>query len=103
MGNKCNKSGGAALLAEFRRQMGPDAAAVVACKCMGKCRSAPNVRVCNENDETATGTAAAVRIPIPTANPLYIGVGLEDVSSIVDNLLGQHNIGFLQPPLPASP
>ncbi|PON93189.1 Thioredoxin-like fold containing protein [Trema orientale] len=81
MGNKCRKSGGATLMEEFERVMGAEGA-VVGCKCMGKCKSGPNVRVLNGVDGESMGT---------TTNPLCIGVGLEDVSLLVANLFGEEN------------
>ncbi|KAI9195177.1 hypothetical protein LWI28_012429 [Acer negundo] len=79
MGGKCKKSGGGALLEEFQRLMGVEGAVdveVVGCKCMGKCKNAPNVKLSNSVDDTP-------------ANPLFIGVGLEDVGGIVANFLAQ--------------
>lgn len=85
MGNKCKKSGGAVLMQEFERVMSVEGA-VVGCKCMGKCRSGPNVRVLNSvADDESISTAT---------NPLCIGVGLEDVSLIVANLLGEETKGL---------
>ncbi|KAK1295141.1 hypothetical protein QJS10_CPA16g01769 [Acorus calamus] len=72
MGGKCKKSGAEKLMEEFRRRVGDDAA-VVGCKCMGKCREGPNVRV---RDESA-------------AKPLCVGVGLDDVSAILENFFGE--------------
>ncbi|XP_077232661.1 diacylglycerol acyltransferase [Tasmannia lanceolata] len=82
MGGKCKKSGALELLEEFQRRVGVEGA-VVGCKCMGKCRDGPNVRVssCCDKEE------AFVR---PTANPLCIGVGLEDVGVIVSNFFGEN-------------
>lgn len=73
MGGKCKKSGAAMLLENFQKAVGGEAA-VVGCKCMGKCRDGPNVRVRNNEDAVA--------------NPLCIGVGLEDVDSIVTSFFG---------------
>ncbi|KAA0052150.1 diacylglycerol acyltransferase [Cucumis melo var. makuwa] len=73
MGNKCKKAGAAALMEEFERVMG-DEAAVCGCKCMGKCRDGPNVRVLGSME---------------MQNPLCIGVGVEDVDRIVAEYLGQ--------------
>lgn len=88
MGNKCKKSGGGALLEEFERQMGGEGA-VVGCKCMGKCKNGPNVRVSTTvGGIQSEGMDDSVRSP---TNPLYIGVGLEDVSLIVANLIGEEN------------
>ncbi|XP_061989637.1 diacylglycerol O-acyltransferase 3 [Rosa rugosa] len=87
MGKKCKTSGGVALLEEFERLMGVEGS-VVGCKCMGKCKNGPNVRVLNSLDEIESeeGTEDSVRNP---TNPLYVGVGLEDVSLIVANLMGE--------------
>ncbi|PKI43066.1 hypothetical protein CRG98_036545 [Punica granatum] len=87
MGGKCRKSGGAALLEELQRAVGIEGA-VVGCKCMGKCRDGPNVRVCNgarAQREVEGDTSVRVAPPV---NPLCIGVGLEDVGVIVSNFLG---------------
>lgn len=88
MGNKCKRSGAAALLQEFERVVGVEGGAVVGCKCMGKCKTAPNVRVQNSVDHSlAEGLDDSVKIP---ANPLCIGVGLEDVDAIVARFLGEN-------------
>ncbi|XVE77400.1 hypothetical protein DITRI_Ditri13aG0059500 [Diplodiscus trichospermus] len=86
MGGKCKRMGAAALLEEFERKVGAEGT-VVACKCMGKCKTAPNVRVLN----SASGTEArvnedSVRLGI---NPTCTGVGVQDVDIIVANLLGK--------------
>ncbi|KAH7666537.1 Diacylglycerol O-acyltransferase protein [Dioscorea alata] len=44
MGGKCKRSGAMQLLEEIDKKVGVEGA-VVGCKCMGKCRDAPNVRV----------------------------------------------------------
>lgn len=80
MGNKCKKSGGGALLEEFQRALGTEGG-VVACKCMGKCRDGPNVRLSH--------SAAYHHLTPP--NPLCIGVALEDVGAIVGNFFTQDN------------
>ncbi|KAF3456431.1 hypothetical protein FNV43_RR01081 [Rhamnella rubrinervis] len=94
MGNKCKKSGSAALLEEFGRLMGVEGAAV-GCKCMGKCRDGPNVRVLNSVDATQVqeGVDDSIRA-VCVSNPLCIGVGLEDVGSIVANLCGEERKDF---------
>ncbi|CDO98685.1 unnamed protein product [Coffea canephora] len=74
MGGKCKKSGAAALLGELQRLVGIEGA-VSGCKCMGKCRDGPNVRILKGPSESVT-------------NPLCIGVGLEDVDLIVSNFFG---------------
>ncbi|KAK7291758.1 hypothetical protein RIF29_07148 [Crotalaria pallida] len=94
MGNKCKKSGAAALLQQFETVVGAEGGAVVGCKCMGKCKTAPNVRVQNAVDDSlAKGLNDSVQIP---ANPLCIGVGLEDVDAIVARFFGgnQEDMGM---------
>lgn len=80
MGGKCKKSGSPALMEEFQRVM-DDEVVVAGCKCLGKCKSAPNVRVLNGNvvDDS-------LRTP---SNAVCIGVGLEDVETIVANYFGE--------------
>ena len=93
MGKKCGKSGGPALLEEFERVVGVEGA-VVGCKCLGKCKDGPNVRVLNGVDGShAEGVDVSVRTP---TNPLFIGVGLDDVGVIVANFLGdeQKDLGL---------
>ncbi|XP_078444391.1 diacylglycerol acyltransferase isoform X2 [Wolffia australiana] len=70
IGGKCKKSGAIELMEEFQRTVG-EKAAVVGCKCLGKCKQAPNVRV-----RTATAEKA----------PICLGVGIQDVGAIVANL-----------------
>ncbi|GLT73893.1 hypothetical protein SLA2020_457230 [Shorea laevis] len=87
MGKKCSKSGGPALLEEFERVVGVEGA-VVGCKCLGKCRDGPNIRVLNsidgiQNEETDVSVRSMAN------NPLCLGVGLEDVQVIVANLFGK--------------
>lgn len=88
MGNKCKKSGAAALLQEFEKVVGVEGeGVVVGCKCMGKCKTAPNVRIQNSVDlNMVHGIDDSVKIP---SNPLCIGVGLEDVDTIVARFLGE--------------
>ncbi|KAK9136545.1 hypothetical protein Sjap_007139 [Stephania japonica] len=78
VGGKCRKMGGAALLEEFERAVGMKGS-VVGCKCMGKCRSGPNVKVHASQDKDG----------LQGGNPLYIGVGLEDVGAIVSRIFGE--------------
>ncbi|KAK7388091.1 hypothetical protein VNO78_22896 [Psophocarpus tetragonolobus] len=95
MGNKCKRSGAAALLQEFERVVGAEGGAVVACKCMGKCKTAPNVKVQNSVDHSlAQGLDDSVKIP---ANPLCVGVGLEDVDAIVARFLGENHTDIGMP------
>ncbi|KAE8697978.1 Pyridoxal phosphate (PLP)-dependent transferases superfamily protein isoform 1 [Hibiscus syriacus] len=84
MGGKCKKLGASALLEEFEKKVGAEAT-IVACKCMGKCRTAPNVRVSNTQNKTASRiNEDSVRLGI---NPTCTVVGLKDVDLIVANLL----------------
>ncbi|GJN36119.1 hypothetical protein PR202_gb24957 [Eleusine coracana subsp. coracana] len=77
MGGKCKKSGSLALLQEFEKKVGTRGAAI-GCKCLGKCGLGPNVRLRSEG--SVEGSVKK--------NPLYIGVGLEDVGTIVAGLSG---------------
>ena len=78
MGGKCKKMGAAALLEEFERKVGAEGT-VVACKCMGKCKTAPNVRVFN----SPSGTEAKSKVDSVRS------VELQDVDLIVANLIGK--------------
>ncbi|CAK8563884.1 unnamed protein product [Lathyrus sativus] len=93
MGNKCKKSGAAALLQEFEKVVGVEGVgSVVGCKCMGKCKSGPNVRIQNSVDHgMVLGVDDSVEVP---SNPLCIGVGLEDVDTIVARFLGENHNGM---------
>lgn len=86
MGGKCKKSGAIELMVEFEKMVGIEGA-VVGCKCMGKCRDGPNVRVVNQ--QSGEEGLSAVRA---SKGPLCIGVGLEDVGSIVSNFFGEKNM-----------
>ncbi|CAN6349642.1 unnamed protein product [Urochloa humidicola] len=83
MGGKCKKSGALALLQEFEKTVGTNGA-VVGCKCLGKCGLGPNVRL--RSEVSAEGSAKR--------NPLCIGVGLEDVDTIVAGLFGDGDLGM---------
>lgn len=83
MGGKCKKSGGAVLLDEFQKAMTGTEGSAVACKCMGKCRDGPNVRVVNETDAVM---ADSVRTPSKT---VCVGVGLQDVETIVTSFFDE--------------
>ncbi|EOA37355.1 hypothetical protein CARUB_v10011099mg [Capsella rubella] len=93
MGGKCKKLGGALLLDEFQRAMTGFEGSAVACKCMGKCRDGPNVRVVNETDAVMTDS---VRTPSKT---VCVGVGLQDVETIVtsffDEECSREGLGFV--------
>ncbi|XP_006654021.1 diacylglycerol O-acyltransferase 3 [Oryza brachyantha] len=80
MGGKCKKSGSLAVLQEFEKNVGTEGA-VVGCKCLGKCGLGPNVRVQSEGSVKK--------------NPLFIGVGLEDVGTIVAGLSGDDDLGMV--------
>ena len=61
---------------------------------LGQCKDGPNVRVLNSVDGShAEGVDVSVRTP---TNPLFIGVGLDDVGVIVANFLGdeQKDLGL---------
>lgn len=83
MGGKCKKSGALALLQEFEKTVGTGGA-VVGCKCLGKCGLGPNVRL--RSEVSAEGSSKR--------NPLCIGVGLEDVGTIVAGLFGDVELGM---------
>lgn len=94
MGGKCKNSGAGAILEELQRVVGMEAA-VSGCKCMGKCKVGPNVRVsgCSSSSSDAFQAGDLVAVSsapttTTTSNSLCIGVGLEDVNLIAANLLG---------------
>lgn len=78
MGGNCKKSGAVELLEELEKMVGTEGA-VVGCKCMGKCKKGPNVRVLNNKVEGFAG---------PRTGGLCTGVGLKDVGAIVADFLG---------------
>ncbi|KAL6608161.1 hypothetical protein ACP70R_041224 [Stipagrostis hirtigluma subsp. patula] len=82
MGGKCKKAGSLALLQEFEKNLGTGVA--VGCKCLGKCGLGPNVRL--RSEDSKDGSAKR--------NPLCIGVGLEDVGTIVAALHGDSDLGM---------
>nr|WNE90695.1 Diacyglycerol acyltransferase 3 [Carthamus tinctorius] len=82
MGGKCKKSGAAMLLENFQRAVGGIdqlQVQVVGCKCMGKCRDGPNVKVTAVNNNNGNGNGNGLG--------LCMGVRLEDVDSIVNDYL----------------
>jgi hypothetical protein len=83
MGGKCKKAGSLALLQEFEKTVGTEGA-VVGCKCLGKCGLGPNVRL--RSGISAEGCAKG--------SPLCIGVGFEDVGTIVAGLFGEADLGM---------
>jgi diacylglycerol O-acyltransferase 3, plant len=84
MGGKCKKSGSPSLLQELEKKVGMGGA-VVGCKCLGKCGLGPNVRL----RSVASADGSVKR------NPLYIGVGLEDVDAVVAGLCGDSDLGMM--------
>lgn len=90
MGGKCKKSGSEMMLEAFeeiisKSGMGCEVEAV-GCKCMGKCRNAPNIRVQTEEDGFHGGKGV-----------VHMGVDIGDV----DLILAQHfgfNVQQPQPP-----
>ncbi|THU64465.1 hypothetical protein C4D60_Mb01t26750 [Musa balbisiana] len=82
MGGKCMRSGAPALMEELNKKIGLEGA-VVGCKCMGKCRDGPNLRVLDRSSTNAS------------TNPLCIGVGFDDVATIVANFFGKKDEGLL--------
>lgn len=78
MGGKCKKSGSLTVLQEFEKQVGTGGA-VVGCKCLGKCGVGPNVRLRSEVPEEGS---------LQNKSTLCIGVGLEDVGTIVAGFFG---------------
>ncbi|XP_047334810.1 diacylglycerol O-acyltransferase 3 [Impatiens glandulifera] len=98
MGGKCKKLGAPALMEEFQKTVGVEIA-VVGCKCMGKCRTGPNVKVHDVEQRLLVSAAAADEEGEKTVGGgsghdhqhnhntlLCTGVGFEDVSVIVSNL-----------------
>ncbi|TVU17971.1 hypothetical protein EJB05_34033 [Eragrostis curvula] len=83
MGGKCKKSGALALLQEFEQKVGTGGAAV-GCKCLGQCGLGPNVRLWSKGSLEGSGKK----------NSLYIGVGIEDVDTIVAGLFGDSDLGM---------
>eukprot|EP00252_Welwitschia_mirabilis_P011117 TRINITY_DN2499_c0_g1_i1.p1 TRINITY_DN2499_c0_g1~~TRINITY_DN2499_c0_g1_i1.p1 ORF type:complete len:379 (+),score=60.73 TRINITY_DN2499_c0_g1_i1:101-1138(+) len=76
-GGKCRKLGGPELIGEFEKSIQRCGAEgdmeVVACRCLGKCRSAPNVRVERQQDDGLRS--------------LHLGIGFDDVDLIVSRYL----------------
>ncbi|XP_072961384.1 diacylglycerol O-acyltransferase 3 [Typha angustifolia] len=83
MGGKCKRSGALELMQEFEKKVGIEGA-VVGCKCMGKCKEGPNVRVLSHVAEE--GSLKLSR------NPLCIGVALEDVDTMVADFFGGKDV-----------
>jgi len=80
MGGKCRKAGSLALLGEFEKVVGTDGA-VARCKCLGKCGLGPNLRLRSEGSPEKD-------------SPICIGVGLDDVGTIVAGYFGAGGLGI---------
>ncbi|CAA0808803.1 Unknown protein [Striga hermonthica] len=80
MGGKCKKSGAGDLLEEFERVVGVQGE-VSGCKCMGKCRDGPNVKVVS---------SGIFGDKLAKEDSLCKGVGLDDVNVIVGKLLREN-------------
>lgn len=92
MGGKCKKAGSLDLLHEFEKKVGSESGAlVVACKCMGKCKEGPNVKVSSRGSDIngTTGMVQGGESVKVLRDQLCIGVGLEDVGPIVAHFLGE--------------
>ncbi|CAI0470082.1 unnamed protein product [Linum tenue] len=83
VGGKCKKQGALELMDQFQRKVGREAT-VMTCKCLGKCKNAPNVRVSSSCSADGFQELDGIAEKL-----LCIGVGLEDVDAIVANLLGE--------------
>ncbi|CAL1398765.1 unnamed protein product [Linum trigynum] len=83
VGGKCKKQGALELMDQFQRKVGGEAT-VATCKCLGKCKNAPNVRVSSSCSADGFQELDGIAEKL-----LCIGVGLEDVDAIVANLLGE--------------
>ncbi|KAM3407014.1 hypothetical protein ACQJBY_000825 [Aegilops geniculata] len=80
MGGKCKKAGSLAVLQEFETEVGTGGM-VVGCKCLGKCGLGPNVRLRSEGS-------------VQKNSPICIGVGLDDVGTIVAGFIGDGGLGM---------
>ncbi|VAH01987.1 unnamed protein product [Triticum turgidum subsp. durum] len=80
MGGKCKKAGSLAVLQEFETEVGTGCM-VVGCKCLGKCGLGPNVRLHSEGS-------------VQKNSPICIGVGLDDVGTIVAGFIGDGDVGM---------
>lgn len=84
-GGKCQRSGAGRLKAELERQVGLQAGTVVGCKCMGRCKQGPNVRLLHDcGEQTPSPPNESQSHP---SSILCVGVGLEDVPSLVSSFL----------------
>lgn len=72
MGGKCKKSGAGIILEELERVVGMEGT-VSGCKCLGKCKLGPNLRLSDNG--------------VVDSRSLCLGVAIEDVSLIANNFL----------------
>jgi len=80
MGGKCKKAGSLTVMQEFETKVG-SGGMVVGCKCLGKCGLGPNVRLQSEDS-------------VQKNSPICIGVGLDDVGTIVAGFTGDGDLGM---------
>lgn len=85
MGGRCQRSGADRLKAELERQVGLQAGTVVGCKCMGRCKHGPNVRLRHDYaEQTPYPPKESQSHP---SSICCVGVGLEDVPPLVSSFL----------------
>lgn len=86
MGGKCQRSGAGRLKVELERQVGLQGT-VVGCKCMGRCKHGPNVRLRHDCGELLLTPSPPKSQSHPSSSICCVGVGLEDVPSLVSSFL----------------
>nr|GLL39602.1 uncharacterized protein LOC109184848 [Ipomoea trifida] len=87
MGGKCKKLGAEAILEELERvvEMEGGGVSVCGCKCLGKCKVGPNLRL---SSSSAAGELSESGVKLPATRSLRLGVGVEDASLILRQELG---------------
>ncbi|XP_031117270.1 diacylglycerol O-acyltransferase 3 [Ipomoea triloba] len=87
MGGKCKKLGAEAILEELERvvEMEGGGVSVCGCKCLGKCKVGPNLRL--SSSSAAEGLSES-GVKLPPTRSLRLGVGVEDASLILRQELG---------------
>ncbi|XP_019190450.1 PREDICTED: uncharacterized protein LOC109184848 [Ipomoea nil] len=87
MGGKCKKLGAEAILEELERvvEMEGGGVSVCGCKCLGKCKVGPNLRLSSSG---AAGGLSDNGVNLPATRSLRLGVGVEDASLILRQELG---------------
>nr|GME11316.1 diacylglycerol O-acyltransferase 3, cytosolic [Ipomoea batatas] len=87
MGGKCKKLGAEAILEELERvvEMEGGGVSVCGCKCLGKCKVGPNLRL---SSSSAAGELSESGVNLPPTRSLRLGVGVEDASLILRQELG---------------